>query len=56
MSPKSADPRHDFSCQLLQKGEAQLYLHQQAKLFACTQQHIWHQAHVRMVYIDFLQE
>ncbi len=41
MSPKSADPRHDFSCQLLQKGEEQLYLHQQAKLFACMQQHIW---------------
>ncbi len=41
MSPKSADPRHDFSCQLLQKGEEQLYLHQQGKLFACMQQHIW---------------
>ncbi len=41
MSPKSADPRHDFSCQLLQKGEEQLYLHQQAKLFAYMQQHIW---------------
>ena len=39
MSPKSADPRHDFSCQLLQKGEEQLHLHQQAKLFAYMHQH-----------------
>ncbi len=41
MCPKFADPRHGFSCQLLQKEEEQLYLHQQAKLFAYMQQHIW---------------